>query len=56
MVTVELVLHQEKKRSSALVQDGVNDVDVTHHLYKNIIYFYVEDVLEKSQSRWDSES
>ena len=51
MVTVELVLHQEKKRSSALVQDGVNDVDVIHHVLRNMIYIYVDNASEKLQTR-----
>ena len=32
---------------------GVNDVATIQLLFKNMIYSFVEDVLEKSQNPWD---
>jgi hypothetical protein len=32
---------------------GVNAVEIILQLYKNISYFFAEDVLEKSLNPWD---
>jgi len=53
MVIVELVSLKEMKKSLVEVQDGVRFVDVILHAFKNMIYIYADNVLEKSQILWD---
>lgn len=43
-----------KNISSEEVHVGVNDVGIIQLLFKNMIYLYVDVVLEKLLLRWDS--
>jgi hypothetical protein len=45
---------EEKNTSLEEVHVGVNDVEIIQLLFKNMIYLYVDVVLEKLLLRWDS--
>ena len=47
METVELVIHQDTKEKLEEVLDGVKDVVIIQQLFKNMIYTYVDVVLER---------
>ena len=53
MVIVVQAIQQELKRSLVEVLDGVRFVVVTLHVFKNMIYIYVDSALEKLQILWD---
>ena len=53
MVTVELVLQKEKKKSLVEVLDGVRFVVVILLVYKNMICIYADSALERLQTLWD---
>ena len=53
MVIVELVLRSEKKKTLVEAHVGVKFVVVTHHVSKNMIYTYADNVLGKLQTPWD---
>ena len=42
---------QKMKRNLGAVQDGAKDADVMY-LFKNMIYIYVDNALEKLQTPW----
>jgi len=46
-------LQEEKNTILEEGHGGVNAVVIILQLYKNIIYFFVEDVLEKWLNPWD---
>ena len=48
---VVLDFQKEKWKILDVVQDGVNDVDVIHHVLRNMIYIYVDNASEKLQTR-----
>ena len=41
---------QKTKRNLEEVQDGVKDADVIHHVFKNMIFHYADNVSEKLQT------
>jgi len=47
----EMRVYQEQKmkKNLVVVQDGVKDVVAIHHVFKNIIYHYADNVSEKLQ-------
>tara|TARA_B100000029_G_scaffold199330_1_gene197698 strand:- start:115 stop:261 length:147 start_codon:yes stop_codon:yes gene_type:complete len=47
---VELGLQKENKKTLEEAQDGVKDVVVTHQILENMIYIYVDNVLERLQT------
>ena len=47
------VIHQETKRNLVEVLDGVKFVADILHAFKNMIYIYVDNALEKLQILWD---
>ena len=53
MVIEELVLRSEKKKTLVEVHAGVKFVVAIHHVFKNMIYTYVGNVLGKLQTPWD---
>ena len=53
MVIVVLGSQQELKRNLEEVQDGVRFVVAIHHVFKNMIYTYADNVLGKLQTPWD---
>ena len=53
MVIEELVLRHEKKKTLVEVHAGVKFVVAIHHVFKNMIYTYVGNVLGKLQTPWD---
>ena len=56
MVIEELVLRSEKKKALVEAHVGVKFVVAIHHVLKNMIYIYVDNVLEKSQILWGSKN
>ena len=52
MAIVVQVLRKEMKRNLVGVLDGVRFVDATLHVFKNMIYIYVDNALEKLQIPW----
>ena len=53
MEIVAQVLRKEMKRGLVEVLDGVRFVVAILHVFKNMIYIYVGNVLEKLQIPWD---
>ena len=53
MVIVALDIQKEKKRNLDEDPDGARFVVVTHHVFKNMIYTYVDNVSEKLQTLQD---
>ena len=53
MVIVVQVLRKETKRNLVEVLDGVKFVAAILHAFKNMIYIYVDNALEKLQILWD---
>ena len=47
LVTVELVIHQERKKNLEEALNGVKDVVIIQQLFKNMICIYVDVVLER---------
>ena len=56
MVIVVLDSQKELRRNLEGVQDGVRFVVAIHHVLKNMIYIYVDNVLEKLQIPWGSKN
>ena len=52
MAIVVQVLRKEMKRDLVGVLDGVRFVAATPHVFKNMIYIYVDNALEKLQIPW----
>jgi hypothetical protein len=52
MVIVVQVLRKETKRNLVEVLDGARFVVVTLHVFKSMIYIYVDSALEKLQTPW----
>ncbi len=48
-------MNSQEEKNTLLEEDhvGVNAVEITLQLYKNISYFFAEDVLEKWLRPWD---
>ena len=40
----------EMRRNLEEAQDGAKDVDVTHPVYRNMIFYYADSVSEKLQT------
>ena len=53
MAIVAQVLRKEMKRNLVGVLDGVRFVAAILHVFKNMIYIYVDSVLEKLPIPWD---
>jgi hypothetical protein len=53
MVTVVLVLQKGMKRNLVEVLDGVRFVAVILHVFKNMIYIYADNALERLPIPWD---
>ena len=53
MEIVVQVTQQEMKRNLVEVLDGARFVVAILHVFKNMIYIYVGNVLEKLQIPWD---
>ena len=53
MAIVVQVLRKEMKRSLVEALDGVRFVVAILHVFKNMIYIYVDNALEKLQIPWD---
>ena len=53
MVIEELVLRSEKKKALVEAHVGVKFVVAIHHVFKNMIYTYADNVLGKLQTPWD---
>jgi hypothetical protein len=56
MVIVVLGSQKELKRNLEEVQDGARFVVAIHRVLKNMIYIYVDNVLEKLQIPWGSKN
>ena len=52
MAIVVLVIQKEMRRNLVEVLDGVRFVAATLHVFKNMIYIYVDNALEKLQIPW----
>ena len=52
MVIVVLVIQKEMRKNLVEVLDGVRFVDATLHVFRNMIYTYVDSALEKLQIPW----
>jgi len=53
MVIVVRVIRQEMKRNLVEVLDGVRFVVAILHVFKNMIYTYADNALEKLPIPWD---
>ena len=53
MVIEELVLQRERKKTLVEAHVGVKFVVVIHHVFRNMIYTYADNVLGKLQTPWD---
>ena len=56
MAIVVQVLRKDTKRSLVEALDGVRFVAVILHVFKNMIYIYVDNALEKLQIPWGSKN